>query len=172
MWYVLQVKSGEELNMMQSLRDMGYGAMVPRENRLQRKGGGWITKEFVLFPCYVFVNLLYTAESYYKIKETPSFIQFLGSPDPLTYLEAEWIRILSFDGKAIPPARARILADGRIELLDDILVALKSEIKTVDKHSKKVVLNLSICNEPKELTLSFVVENEEQNLNDTEKSED
>lgn len=163
MWCVLQVKSGEEMKIKSRLNDMGFPAEVPRENRLQRQGGGWTTKEYTLFPSYVFVELIYTAENYYKIKEIPSVIRFLGSglsPDTLTFLEIEWLKILSADGSVIEPTKVRITEDGKAEVLDGVLASFKNKIQKIDKHKRKATFEITICNHPKEIELSIIPEDE------------
>ena len=103
MWYVLQVSTGKEMAVRGTLTNNRVLAYVPRENRLIRKGGGWSQKEYTLFPGYVFLNLDYTAENYYMVKAIPGVLRFLGPdglhPPTLTYLEAEWIKLLAGEGK-------------------------------------------------------------------------
>ncbi len=161
MWCVLQVKTGDEMNVKKRLNEMGFVAAVPRENRMQRKGGGWTTKEYTLFPSYVFIELAYTAENYYRIKEIPAVIRFLGSglhPDTLSYLEAEWIKILTFGGNAIEPTKVRISEDGKTEVTDGVLTAFKNRIKKVDKHKRKATFEITVCGEVKEIELSIDIE--------------
>ena len=161
MWCVLQVKTGDEMKVKNRLSDMGFVAAVPRENRMQRKGGEWTTKECTLFPSYVFIELAYTAENYYRIKELPAVIRFLGGglrPDTLTYLEAEWIKILTFGGNPIEPTKVRISEDGKTEVADGVLTAFKNRIKKVDKHKRKATFEITVCGEVKELELSIDIE--------------
>ena len=98
MWYVIQVKTGEESGIARKLKNQAIRAEVPIENRPIRSGGAWTKKEYILFPGYVFLDMDFTARNYYRVKEVPGVIRFLGdskAPSTLSYLEAEWIRILS-----------------------------------------------------------------------------
>lgn len=97
MWYVIQVKTGEENGIARKLKNQAIRAEVPIENRPIRSGGAWTKKEYILFPGYVFLDMDFTARNYYRVKEVPGVIRFLGdskAPSTLSYLEAEWIRIL------------------------------------------------------------------------------
>ena len=67
-WYVLQVMTGDELNVADKLRQHRIGVMVPQEQRAIRSAGSWHYKDFVLFRGYVFVKLEYTAEIYHIIR--------------------------------------------------------------------------------------------------------
>ena len=104
MWVVLQVETGQEQGVQQALQAMeNMVALVPRENRAVRKGGAWTQKEYILFPGYVFLSLDYNADNYYKVRAVPHVLRFLGTsglaPSRLSYLEAEWIKVLSGGGK-------------------------------------------------------------------------
>lgn len=161
MWCVLQVKTGKELVVKDRLKEIGYIALVPRENRVQRKDGGWTTKEYVLFPSYVFIELAYTAENYYRIKEIPTVIRFLGGgfyPDTLSYLEVEWIKLLANGGQPIAPTKVRLSADGEIFAVDGVLAAFKGRIKKVDRHKRKATFEITVCGEMRELALSIDIE--------------
>ena len=101
MWYVIQVKTGEENGIARKLKNQAIRAEVPIENRPIRSGGAWTKKEYILFPGYVFLDMDFTARNYYRVKEVPGVIRFLGdskAPSTLSFLEAEWIRILSGNG--------------------------------------------------------------------------
>lgn len=160
MWYVLQVKTGEELKVRDRLHTMNFTSHVPRENRMLRKGGGWAAKEYTLFPSYVFVELAYTAENYYKIKDIPWVIKFLGygaNPSCLSYLEAEWIKALSFGGLPIEATKVRIAEDGKAELVEGILLNFSNRLLTIDKHKHRATFEITVCGEPKKIELSIEI---------------
>ncbi len=173
MWHVLQVTVGKEQAVAEALAtlpEFNIKACAPVENRLIRKGGGWETKLYTLFPGYVFAQLKYTAESYYSIKKLPGVLRFLGAdglhPDSLTYIEAEWLRALANEGKPLEPTRAALNADGEIILQGGILKSFTSRIIKLDKHSRKASVELSVCGEKKIITLSFVLEGEQSEKNE------
>lgn len=96
LWYVVQVRTGEERDIAAKLTDMGFQTLAPVENRPVRSGGAWGTKEYVLFPGYVFLQMDYNAGNYYRLKAVPGIVKLLSGT--LTYLEAEWIRLLAGQG--------------------------------------------------------------------------
>lgn len=159
MWYVLQVSTGRETAVAKTLSEQRTAAYVPREDRLIRKGGGWGRKEYILFPGYVFLNLDYTAENYYMVKAIPGVIRFLGPdglhPSTLTYLEAEWIKLLAGDGEALEPTEARLRPEGGVRFTGGILQHFPSRITKIDKHSRRATVELSVCGEARSIPLSF-----------------
>ena len=121
MWYVLQVKTGDEVKVRDALLAKGVRALAPQEDRIIRKDGKWGRRLYTLIPSYVFVNIKFAAEIYYTIRAIPSVIRFLGTgsgePSTLTYLEAEWIRLLAGDGEPLEPTVIRMPEDGKPEWL-------------------------------------------------------
>ena len=164
MWYVLQVSTGKEMAVTSTLSNNRVLAYTPRENRLIRKGGGWSQKEYILFPGYVFLNLDYTAENYYMVKAIPGVIRFLGPdglhPSTLTYLEAEWIKVLSGGGKPLEPTKVRRQPDGSLKVVGGVLGNFASRAIQYDSHARRAKVELTICGEPKTVQLSVELVND------------
>lgn len=53
MWYVLQVKTGDEIKVRDALLAKGVRALVPQESRMIRKDGKWGRRLYTLIPSYV-----------------------------------------------------------------------------------------------------------------------
>lgn len=162
MWYVLQVSTGQEATVRGELQKMDILALVPMENRLIRKGGGWTHKEYTLFPGYVFVNLEYTAENYYRVKEIPAVIRFLGAsglaPSQLTYLEAEWVKTLAgINGQPLQPTKVRELPDGSLKIVEGVLSNFAPRTIQYDKRSRRAKVEITLCGEPRTIQLSVEV---------------
>lgn len=174
MWYVIQVMTGKEDEIATKLREQGIKALVPKENRLIRSGGCWTPREYILFTGYVFLNVIYNAENYYKIKNISGVIRFLGDktqPSKLSYLEVEWITLLTGkDNTPIEPTRVRIQEDGSWKIVKGVLKNFEHRVIRYDKRNRKAIFEITICNEKKEVQLSILLENEEQE--ETEKKEE
>lgn len=161
MWYVLQVQTNSEDRVAAQLRELGFPAKVLRENRLVRSGGAWSPKEYPLFPGYVFVQLEYNAENYYRVKAASGVLKFLGTdntPSPLTYLEAEWIRVLSGPaptGEPLEPTKVRFQVDGTVKILSGVLLNFVGRPIKYDKHSRRATLEISVCGQQRAVKLSI-----------------
>lgn len=174
MWYVIQVMTGKENDIAGKLNEQGIKALVPKENRLIRSGGSWTQREYILFTGYVFLNMNYNADNYYKAKGIPGVIQFLGdsrNPSRLSYLEAEWITLLTgADNAPIEPTTVRIQEDGTFKIVKGVLEKLENRIVKYDKRNRKATFEITICNEKKEVQLSIMLEDDETKI--TEAGED
>ena len=139
LWYVVQVRTGEERDIAAKLTDMGFQTLAPVENRPVRSGGAWGTKEYVLFPGYVFLQMDYNAGNYYRLKAVPGIVKLLSGT--LTYLEAEWIRLLAGQG-GIPlePTLVRE-TEGGLEIETGILQNFKSRIIRMDSGASGLPLS-------------------------------
>ena len=152
-WHVAQVMTGEEKGIAAKLRQAGFKALVPAENRPIRTGGAWGMKEYALFPGYVFLQMDYDAGAYYRLKGIPGVVKLL--PGTLSYLEAEWILLLSGRrGEPLEPTLVRE-ADGRLEIQEGILKRFESRGIKMDKRNRRAVIELSICGEKKQVQLGI-----------------
>jgi len=166
MWYVIQVMTGKEEEIAGQLKEKGIRALVPKENRMIRSGGTWVKREYILFTGYVFLSMDYTAEHYYSVRNIPGVIRFLGdskNPSCLSYLEAEWIMLLSGkDNTPIEPTVVKVLEDGTLKTVKGVLEKFENRLIKCDKRSRRAVFEITICGEKKEVQLSIVLENEEE----------
>ena len=159
--YVIQVKTGEESGIARRLKNQAIRAEVPIENRPIRSGGAWTKKEYILFPGYVFLDMDFTARNYYRVKEVPGVIRFLGdskAPSTLSYLEAEWIRILSGNGEPLEPTLVREDGSGGITVISGVLKQLENRVLKWDKRSRKATFEITICGEARQVQLGIEVE--------------
>lgn len=161
MWYVIQVKTGNEVAVMGKLKENNILALVPIESRPIRKGGVWNRQEYVLFPSYVFLNIDFTAENYYKVKNIPNVIRFLGcgsQPSPLSYLEAEWIKTLTgLNGTPLEPTKVKEDENGNVQIVEGVLAGFANKAIKYNKHSHRATFEITICNEVKTVQLGIEV---------------
>jgi transcriptional antiterminator NusG len=168
-WYVIQVMTGSEDTIALKLKEQGIRALVPKENRLIRSGGSWKRKEYILFSGYVFLDMSYNAENYYKVKNLPGVIKFLGdsrNPSKLSYLEAEWIMLLTGkDNVPIEPTVVKEDGDGNLKVVKGVLEKFENRVIKYDKRNRKATFEITICNEKKEVQLSIELDEDDEVLN-------
>lgn len=152
MIYVLHVQTGHELEIRDELRRQYYGAMAPREIALERKDGKPVSRERMLMPGYVFVDMSMDLKSYYKLKAMPHVIKFLGGGQPLalTSAEAEYIMWLHNGGRPLQPSEI----DGAGAVMTGPLVGRESSVISINKRAKRARLRITLAGEPHEISLS------------------
>ncbi|MCD7812124.1 MAG: hypothetical protein LUG91_09820 [Ruminococcus sp.] len=171
MWYVIQVTTGKEDDIAGNLKGKGIRALVPKENRLVRNSGSWTQKEYILFSGYVFLDMKYNAANYYKVKGIPGVLRFLGergNPSRLSYLEAEWVLLLTGkDNAPIEPTVAKVQEDGNIKVMSGVLTKLENRITKYDKRNRKATFEITICGEKKEVQLSIQLDGDTVEIAET-----
>ena len=88
-------------------------------------------------------------------------IRFLGdskAPSTLSYLEAEWIRILSGSGEPLEPTLVREDGSGGITVISGVLKQLENRVLKWDKRSRKATFEITICGEARQVQLGIEVE--------------
>lgn len=159
-WYVLQVMTGDELNVADKLRQHRIGVMVPQEQRAIRSAGSWHYKDFVLFRGYVFVKLEYTAEIYHIIRHLPSVIRFLGQPpEPLWPQEVAWLKLLDQAGDPLCPTKMITLPNGKLQPVEGILCDFESEVLRINRHRRQAEVQITFAGRPHRLKLSIEILN-------------
>lgn len=168
MWYVIQVMTGKEIDIAGKLKEQGIKALVPRDERIIRSGGSWVRKEYVTFSSYVFLDMIYSAENYYRVRGVPGVIRFLGdsqNPSRLSYLEAEWIqRLTGKDNAPIKPTIVGVDENGDLKAVKGVLKQFENRVLKFDRRSRRATVELTICGEKKEVQLSIELEEDSGKL--------
>ena len=79
----------------------------------------------------------------------------------LTYLEAEWIRLLAGDGEPLESTVIRVPEDGRPEIVGGVLAHFPAQVVEYDLRHKRAKVTITLCGEQRELQLSVVREDDE-----------
>ncbi|MBW7954241.1 transcription termination/antitermination factor NusG [Candidatus Gracilibacteria bacterium] len=104
-WYVIQVISGTEENVKQSLfqrresfslQDYILDVFVPTHDVVSvRAGGAKVKRRKNIFPGYILIQMVVTNESWYIVRNTPNVTGFLGAgnvPVPVSGEELEKLK--------------------------------------------------------------------------------
>lgn len=155
-WYVLHVRTGQELEIAERLKSRGFSAAVPTENRVIRKGGKWIQQVYIVFTGYVFVYMNYSWSKYYAMSGIYGIIKILGggqNPTPLSKAEAEFI--LKLSEMLVEPSVLKFSDDNSYEIVSGFLSEYADKITKVERRYKKATVKISVAGEDKEIKVSF-----------------
>ncbi|GAB2022079.1 hypothetical protein RyT2_11530 [Pseudolactococcus yaeyamensis] len=146
-WYVVQVATGRETQVVRELEKSGFRACAPQELLLIRKGGEWHKQTRLLFAGYAFVNCAWSAGNYHRVRALESVIRFLGNehdePCELAKDEAEMIERLSLESE-IMPSLVKFYDDGSFEVLRGILKQFNLSSIRFNRRAKKAIVRLTI----------------------------
>lgn len=156
-WYVLHVRTGQELEIAERLKSRGFSAVVPTENRVIRKGGKWIQQVYIVFTGYVFVYMNYSWSKYYAMSGIYGIIKILGggqNPTPLKKTESEFI--LKLSEMLAEPSVLKFSDDNSYEIVSGFLSDYADNIIKVERRYKKATVKVFVAGEEKEIKVSFV----------------
>ncbi len=156
-WYVLQVTTGKELEILKQLRRRGVTAVVPIERRNIRKGGSWSLQDYTVIPGYVFIRIRYNWSKYYVMSGISGIIKILGggkNPTPLERDEAA--RIVTMSELIKEPSELSFDENGDFTVVSGALAELEQYITKVKRRYKRVELEVPLAGEKQKITLSFI----------------
>lgn len=161
-WYVLHVRTGNELDIAEQLRKRGFSAVVPTENRVIRKGGKWTHQMYIVFAGYVFVYMDYSWSKYYAMSGIYGIIKILGggqNPTPLSKSETEII--LKLSELLAEPSVLKFSDNNSYEVISGFLADYTDNITKVERRYKKATVKVTVAGEEKEIKVSFVEDTEQ-----------
>ena len=166
-WYILHTYSGYEnkvandiktLAENRNLQNLIEDVMVPigpatdevtGKPILDREGN---QKEEKLFPCYVYVKMVMTDETWYICRNTRGVTGFVGpgsKPIPLTDEEIENL------GVAKKTAAPSVKAGDRVNIVSGALSGFEGTVKEVDEAESKVLVTVSMFGRETPTTLDL-----------------
>jgi transcriptional antiterminator NusG len=157
-WYVLHVRTGTETDIKRELQRQGYGAAVPEENVLERRGGKDVRRLKTLLPGYVFIRTALTPEDYYRILDVPNIIRFLGvgKPEPILEHEEDYILWLSNEDTPLEPSSV-ILEGDKVTVLHGPLRGYEGTILRIIRRQRRAIVAVTFGGVRKEISLSINV---------------
>lgn len=155
-WYVLHVETGSENKVKYAIDKIkGVRALVPKQEKIERRKGKNISIIRRLFPSYVFCKTNLTHDIYYRIKDIPRVYKFLGTEKPEAIENREIMHILNMcsDKEIIGISDAFIL-DKNIKIVKGPLVGLEGQIIKVNKRKGRVKVKFDILGSQKIVEMS------------------
>lgn len=161
MYYVIQVKSGNEDKVIEEIAKQNrkaivFDAFAPRRKTKRKYKEGWKEVEERCFPGYVFVETNEAKKLFKDLYWIPEFTRLLGQEGksdnfaPLSEEEARMVDILygKRSNRVTDISRIEIQEGDKVRILDGPLRDLETRIKKVNLHKRKVTVELTICNQP------------------------
>ncbi len=157
MWYITQVRSGNEEKIVDLLRkkiriDDREGSplrecFVPYTKQLKRYLGEWHMEQKVLFPGYVFLVSDDPKELDHRLNRL-GITKLLGSGNmaiPLEEVEVAFLRRLCGKGHIVEFS-VGIIDEDRIIVRKGPLEGLEECVKKIDRHKRKAWIELKMMN--------------------------
>ena len=161
-WFAVFVITGKEDKVKQALElrfDNNLRFLVPKRRLRERKCGVWTETIKVLFPGYVLINGVVTAETYYDLKQVPSLIKLLRSGNDILDVDLYEMEILSrliCNGEIIGYSEI-LYEDDKVKVLDGPLASLEGCIISINKRKGRAKIQISFMGELRTMDLGISV---------------
>lgn len=173
MWYVIQVYTGQEMDIMQQCLDRvaedGEDVFVPLAERQTRIHGEPQIIKTKLFPGYVFIETKKIEDFYFRLKRIKAMTKILSTGETMTPLHEEeeaYLRQIGLgSGGHIVQYSEGYLEGDRLVVTSGALKDYEGKIKRILRHKRLVVLEVPLLGRIVEVTLGLgVVEKRQGDL--------
>ena len=166
-WYVVNVYSGSEKKVAESLREQAVlkkmedeilEVMVPTEEVIEIKKDKKVTAERKFFPGYILVKMEMSDECWHVVKNTPRVSGFLGGrnkPQPISDAEAERIIKQMEEGVERPQTVVDFEVGEQIRVNDGPFASFVGVVEEVDTEKSRLKVSVSIFGRYTPVELEF-----------------
>ena len=153
MWYVVQVQTGKEDQLIADLSrhcDPGLLKEVfsPTYEVQKHLAGEWRTTQQRMFPGYVIVDTKKPESLARVLRRMSQFARLLGTDEgfvPLAQQEQRWIAEFSGAGRRVIQESSGIIVGDEVRVLTGPLVGQEARIKKVNRRKRLAFLEMDIC---------------------------
>ena len=166
-WYVVNVYSGSEKKVAESLREQAtlkkmddkiLEVFVPTENVVEIRKGAKVNAEHKFFPGYILVKMELTDETWLVVKNTPRVSGFLGSrnkPQPISDAEVQKIMNQVQEGLERPQTNINFETGEQIRVIDGPFASFVGIVEDIDAEKSRLKVSVSIFGRYTPVELEF-----------------
>lgn len=149
MWYVIQVTTGKEEQILTMIKKYGVQKYLkecfsPRYEHRRKYLGQWRQELAILFPGYIFVISDHVEELYQSLKRVPELTKILGVGEkwtPMTKEDIEIVEMLSDEERVVRFSEGYI-AGTKVVVVKGPLQGMEGTIRRIDRHKRKAYLEI------------------------------
>ena len=166
-WYVVNVYSGSEKKVAESLREQAtlkkmddkiLEVFVPTQNVVEIRKGTKVNAEHKFFPGYILVKMELTDETWLVVKNTPRVSGFLGSrnkPQPISDAEVQKIMNQVQEGLERPQTNVNFETGEQIRVIDGPFASFVGIVEDIDTEKNRLKVSVSIFGRYTPVELEF-----------------
>tara|TARA_R110002095_G_scaffold42065_2_gene38563 strand:- start:419 stop:952 length:534 start_codon:yes stop_codon:yes gene_type:complete len=166
-WYVVNVFSGSERKVAESIReqaekkglqDLLLDALAPMEQTIEVKRGVKTQRERHFFPGYILVNMVLTDETWHLVSSNSKVSGFLGGrgkPTPITKKEAERLMGQLKDQKESPKHAVIFEIAEEIRVVDGPFASFNGFVEEIDDEKERLKVSVLIFGRATPVELEF-----------------
>ncbi|MGC8776035.1 MAG: transcription termination/antitermination protein NusG [Minisyncoccia bacterium] len=154
-WYAIHTYSGYEEAVVRYLKqrieslgmeDKIFNVLVPKEKKIQIRGGKRYVVEEKIYPGYVLVDMILTEDSWYVVRNTPRVTGFVGAdptkPNPLSPEEVN--DLFKRMGHDETKYKVSLKVDDLVKIIDGPFKDYEGKIAEVDEERGRIKVLVQI----------------------------
>ena len=146
-WYVAHTYSGYESKVKASLEkivenrglgDLIFDIRIPVEKHVEIVGGEEKETEVKVFPCYVYIKMIMTGESWHAVRNITGVTGFDGPgsrPTPLSDAEVEALSI-----ETAPTVKVSFEVGDTVEIVNGLFEGYEGVVQVISEDLKNVTV--------------------------------
>jgi transcriptional antiterminator NusG len=140
-----------------SMEDKIFQVMVPKEKRIQVKGGKRRVVEERIYPGYVLVQMLVTDDSWYVVRNTPRVTGFVGAGTTPTPIDEEEVnQLMQRVGVEEPEYTVDVQEGEAVTIVDGPFKDFDGKVSEVDEARGKVKVLVNMFGRDTPVELDFL----------------
>lgn len=165
-WYAIHTYSGYEDAVARALQqrieslgmeDKIFQVLVPKEKRIQVRGGKRKIVEERIYPGYVLVEMVVTDDSWYVVRNTPRVTGFVGAgttPTPISKEEVDML--LKRIGVEEPEYKVDVSVGESVQIADGPFKGFDGKVSEVDEARGKIKVLVNMFGRDTPVELDFL----------------
>jgi transcriptional antiterminator NusG len=165
-WYVIHTYSGYEDAVARALKqriealgmeDKIFQVFVPKEKRIQVRGGKRRIVEERIYPGYVLVEMIVTDDSWYVVRNTPRVTGFVGAGTTPTPISREEVAaLIARTGVEEPEFKVDVRPGETVQIVDGPFKDFDGKVSDVDEARGKVKVLVNVFGRDTPVELDFL----------------
>jgi len=165
-WYVIHCYSGYENkvrhNLEQRIETMGmrnqiFDVVIPTQEEIEVRDGKRRVVERHVFPGYVLVNMIYSNESWFVVRNTPGVTGFVGmGTEPAPLRPEEVSSILRRMEAEAPHVKVSFKVGERVRIIDGPFNDFRGTVSEIDSDRTKVRVMVNFFGRETPVELDFL----------------
>ena len=145
-WYVAHTYSGYEskvkANLEKIVENRGLGNLIfdiriPVETVIEKNGAEEKTVEVKVFPCYVFIKMIMTGESWHAVRNITGVTGFVGPGSRPTPLSEEEVARLNFEEVKV---HLNFAEGDEVQIVSGMFEGYQGVIQAISEDLRKVTV--------------------------------
>jgi len=165
-WYVIHTYAGYEEAVSRNLKqrvesldmqDKIFNVIVPKEKKIEIKGGKRTIVEEKIYPGYIFVDMIVTDDSWYVVRNTPRVTGFIGAgTTPIPVSSEEMATILKKMGEVEPHYKMDFKVGDLVRIIDGPMKGFDGKINEIDEEHGRVKILVTLFGRETPVDLDFL----------------